>query len=81
MVNEVEEGQRQGGRSHGKLTYKPFVLPGPKKLALFPSEIPSRSLELKSFYQVARMIKGNGELVVLDLLSNIQWARSSCYSR
>ena len=35
----------------------------------------------EQLYQVGRMIKGNGELVVLDLLSNIQWARSSCYSR
>ena len=35
----------------------------------------------EQLYQVARMIKGNRERIVIDPCSNIQWVRSSGYCR
>ena len=73
MVNAPQERQSQGKlwwRLVAILTCQSFVTLGFWELG--PFEVPVMITGAQQLYQVARMIKGNQERVVLDLLSNLK---------
>ena len=71
MCEPFDIHRQRGGKTHRTIL----------QACLFSPEFRSGLLERNSFVPVTRMIKGNRERVVLDLLSNIKWVRSSGYSR